>query len=367
MTKHVDKGVRLPDGNISHLSSALASGSITFWTFLISAIWGSSLSSCIKFHCVCSFHLFFNLGAFLDYMTTSAAALQQSQLGFNRLSPIVKALPLSLPGENFCWVNIVFAKRRKYSNFTTSLLLFASLWFGCWHNLQPVANENKECHHSHETNFRKVVVQKAAWDALYSTFSLPCRNPFHCLSFYCILFWSLNFYETSSCGTPNKVSRTRVCGKEHPRDPACVTWVTFWDFRHWISSQQWKSLGGCDESELESLECIRDKTVLRPLVSISKQNLLVQFAHFLKKHWQCIIMHLVACIDQMSGLWWTTWFQSINFCVQTSGFGSSSLKLLGKHHLPIWKSMFYTSLRTPLSTQRRSIQRIVPCFVWCRC
>ena len=48
----------------------------------------------------------------------------------------------------------------------------------------------------------------------------------------------------------------------------------------------------------QDIQWIIDKTVLKLLVRISKQNLLVQFAHFLNKHVvQCIIMHLVACID----------------------------------------------------------------------
>ena len=50
-----------------------------------------------------------------------------------------------------------------------------------------------------------------------------------------------------------------------------------------------------------------------------------------------------------SGLWWTTWFQSINFCMQTFGFGSSSLKLLGKHHRPICKSANFRCVAYPRS------------------
>lgn len=48
----------------------------------------------------------------------------------------------------------------------------------------------------------------------------------------------------------------------------------------------------------QDIQWIIDKAVLKFLVRISKQNLLAQFAHFLNKHFvQCIIVHLVACID----------------------------------------------------------------------
>ena len=67
---------------------------------------GSGLGSCIKF-CVCSCHLFFDLGAFLDM--TSAVSLQQSHLGSNGLSP-VEALSLSLPGKNFLLSVFMFAE-----------------------------------------------------------------------------------------------------------------------------------------------------------------------------------------------------------------------------------------------------------------
>ena len=56
------------------------------------------------------------------------------------------------------------------------LLLFASLWFGCWHNLQQVANVGEECHHSRETNFKKVANSRGCLRCTLPQF-LSCRNP----------------------------------------------------------------------------------------------------------------------------------------------------------------------------------------------
>lgn len=121
----------------------------------------------------------------------------------------------------------------------TVLLRWASLWFGCWHNLEPVANVGEERHHIKQT-FQKWLIQEA-WDARYLSF------------FYLAGTLPASASIASSCGASILMKRhvapktkshhtLAMCGKEHPtRDPACATStrVTFpWDFRRWISSHQ---------------------------------------------------------------------------------------------------------------------------------
>ena len=186
-----------------------------------------------------------------------------------------------------------------------------------WMLTQPGASGKCRCRtSSHETNFKKVANSRGLRCTLLSFFYLAGTLP-------------ASASIASSCGASILMKRhvapktkshhtLAMCGKEHPtRDPACATStrVTFpWDFRRWISSHQWAQSKDWTAVKIarrlrrifrtgvpdqrQDIQWIIDKTVLKLLVRISKQNLLAQFAHFLNKHFvQCIKVHLVACID----------------------------------------------------------------------
>ena len=153
------------------------------------------------------------------------------------------------------------------------LLLFASLWFGCWHNLQQVANVGEECHHSRETNFKKVANSRGCLRCTLPQF-LSCRNPS-----------TASASIASSCGASIFVKRhVPPKTKSHHTRPMCEKNIVLmiqpvqpqpmWPSPEISGAEsprinkqheariglQWKSLGGCNESsELESVECIRDR------------------------------------------------------------------------------------------------------------